>query len=464
MSVCLFRNHVFCGRRRHETDDKGRRVMSSSEETITTIAALPNENGADKILVVEDDVALSRLIETCLARHGFLTVSATSGQSAWRWLCAHTPRLMLLDYSLPDMQGRELLDRLEASGRHVPFVVATGHGSEVMAVEMMKRGAHDYLTKGATFIKLLPAVLEQAIVRIRQTERLAEAEEQLRQAHAELEGRVRQRTAELAEANQRLRIEMDERRRAEEQSLRHQAELAHVARLSTMGEMVAELAHELNQPLSAISSYAQACQRLLQMGASDHAESLATSLNQVWEQADRAAGIIRRLKRFVMKSKPVQVALDLNALVRDVADLMSFDARSTKTTIHFDLAASLPPVMGDRIQIEQVLVNLIRNALDAMRDLQHGARLLTLRTSVQDARRILVGVRDTGIGLTEDAFARLFDRFFTTKADGMGMGLRISQSIIESHDGRLWAERNGDDGTTFLFTLPIDYGDPRGGY
>ena len=146
----------------------------------------------------------------------------------------------------------------------MPFVVATGHGSESVAVEMMKRGAYDYLVKGATFMKLLPAVVDQALERVRQAERLAEAEEQLRRAHDELEQRVRQRTAELAEANRRLRVEMEERRRAEEQVQQHQAELAHVARLSTVGEMVAELAHELNQPLSAISSYAQACKRLLQ--------------------------------------------------------------------------------------------------------------------------------------------------------------------------------------------------------
>jgi signal transduction histidine kinase len=127
------------------------------------------------------------------------------------------------------------------------------------------------------------------------------------------------------------------------------------------------------------------------------------------------------------------------------------------------LAQSLPPVIGDRIQIEQVLVNLIRNAFESMRDLQQGSRLLTLRTAVYGSQQILVSVRDTGVGLTDDARGRLFERFFTTKADGMGMGLSISQSIIESHDGRLWAESNPDRGATFLFTLPIDFGDPHRG-
>ncbi len=218
---------------------------------------------AEIILVVEDDVALLKLVEKRLAANGHRTAGATNGAAALAWLKQRTPSLMLLDYSLPDMDGEQLLQQIEFLGFRVPFVVATGHGSESVAVEMMKRGAYDYLVKGATFMKLLPAVVDQALERVRQADRLSRAEEQLRHARDELEHRVQQRTAELAEANRRLRVEMEERRRAEEQVQWHQAELAHVGRLSTMGEMVAELAHELNQPLSAICSYAQACQRLL---------------------------------------------------------------------------------------------------------------------------------------------------------------------------------------------------------
>ena len=223
---------------------------------------------SELILVVEDDAALRRLIEKSLAASGHRPLGAADGASALACLERCSPRLMLLDYSLPDMRGEQLLERIEALGKRVPFVVATGHGSESVAVEMMKRGAYDYLVKGATFMKLLPVVVDQALERVRQAERLAEAEERLRRAHEELEQRVRQRTAELAETNRRLRVEMDERRRAEDLVLQHQAELAHVARLSTVGEMVAELTHELNQPLSAICSYAQACKRLL-AGRSD---------------------------------------------------------------------------------------------------------------------------------------------------------------------------------------------------
>jgi C4-dicarboxylate-specific signal transduction histidine kinase len=233
--------------------------------------------------------------------------------------------------------------------------------------------------------------------------------------------------------------------------------LAHVARLNTMGEMVAELAHELNQPLSAISSYAQACQRLLQLDSADHLESLVAAMNQVAEQADRAAGIIRRLKRFVVKAKPAQTSLDINSLVRNVAELMQLDARLAKVDIRFELADPLPRIVSDRIQIEQVLVNLMRNAIEAMWESKSESHRLTVSTALRETGDILVSLHDTGVGMTPETRRQVFDRFYTTKPDGMGMGLPISQSIIEHHGGRLWVEPNPDRGVTFFFTLPTDF-------
>jgi C4-dicarboxylate-specific signal transduction histidine kinase len=395
------------------------------------------------------------LIERGLAAHGHRAVGVTDGLSALAWLREHTPNLMLLDYSLPDMRAGQLLQQIAAGGVGVPFVVATGHGSESVAVEMMKQGAYDYLVKGPTFMKLLPAVIDRALERARQAERLARAEEQLRQAHEELEQRVRQRTEELAEANRRLLLEMDERRRAEEQVHQHQAELAHVARLSIVGEMMAELTHELNQPLSAISSYAQACQRLLHSDRADDRKELLSSLLQVGEQAGRAAEIIRRLRRFVTKAKPVQTLVDVNAIVREVAGLAKIDARMAQAEVCFELTEPLPSVLGDRIQIEQVVVNLLRNAFEAMRDSEPASRRLTLRTACDGPERIVVDVCDSGSGIPADVIDRVFDRFFTTKPTGMGMGLAISQSIIENHGGRLWVTRNPQRGSTFHFILPI---------
>jgi len=434
-------------------------MSSGSHCSPLTVAETSSKQGSDVILVVEDDAALLKLIEKRLAAAGYETVGATEGASALAWLERKLPALMLLDYSLPDMHGEHLLECLDERGLFIPFVVATGHGSESVAVEMMKRGAYDYLVKGASFMKLLPAVVEQALERARQAERLDRAEAELRSARDELELRVEQRTAELAEANRRLREEMEVRRRAEEQLQWHQAELAHVARLSTAGEMAAELAHELNQPLSAISSHAQACRRFLISGVSGRIEDFASSLNQVGEQADRAAEIIRRLRRFVRKAKPTQSLVNVNDLVRDVAELTNVNARMAEAEVALELAQALPPVLGDRIQLEQVLVNLMQNGFEALRESECRPRRLTVRTAADGPLNVAVEVSDNGVGFPPDISDRIFDRFFSTKPEGMGMGLSIGRSIAHNHGGRLWATANADRGSTFHFILPIDQGD-----
>jgi C4-dicarboxylate-specific signal transduction histidine kinase len=433
------------------------------EQADTRHAGQTYAAGAEVILVVEDDASLLKVIEKRLTSSGYRTVGANDGASALAWLKRDSPGLMLLDYSLPDMRGEQLIEQLELRGRHVPFVVATGHGSESVAVEMMKRGAYDYLVKGASFMKLLPVVVSRALERARQAQRLVEAEEQLREAHEELEQRVLHRTAQLAEANRRLTVEMEERRRAEQQIRLHQAELAHVARLSTVGEMVAELTHELNQPLGAISSYAQACKRLMESGRGEDQNELSNSLGRIAEQADRAAEIIRRLRRFITKAKPSHVAVNINAMIRDVAALTNIDMRTDQIDVSFELTDPLPSVVGDRIQLEQVMVNLIRNAIDAMRDCPSESCQLTISTTVENNRHICVKVCDSGVGILADMTDRVFDRFFTTKPNGMGMGLSISRSIIVNHGGLLWCTSNADHGSTFHFTLPIAQGEHNRG-
>ena len=407
----------------------------ASELTKAIRADLDGAGRAEVILVVEDDAALLKLIQKRLAASGHRTMGVTDGASALAWLKQDSPSLMLLDYGLPDMRGEQLIERLQAEGRQVPFVVTTGHGSESLAVEMMKRGAYDYLVKGATFMELLPAVVAQALERARQAQRLIQAKAQLREAHEELEQRVERRTAELAEANRRLRVEMEERRRAEDQVQQHQAELAHVARLSTVGEMVAELTHELNQPLSAISSYAQACKRLLSSDGPDDRQGLLASLGQVGEQADRAAEIIRRLRRFITKAQPSQTVIEINALIRDVAELMNLDARMALTEMRFELIDPMPAVVGDRIQLEQVMVNLIRNAFEAMQECPPEFRRLTIRTAMNAPQHLRVDVCDSGTGIPPDMLRPRLRPFFHHQARRDGNGI-AHQPLNSRQPGR----------------------------
>lgn len=247
--------------------------------------------------------------------------------------------------------------------------------------------------------------------------------------------------------------DISDRRRAEEQARRHEAELAHVERLSTVGKMASVLAHELNQPLAAIVNYTQGCMQRLQSESWDRHE-LHAAMEQTAAQAERAGEIIRRIRRFVRKGVPEQSILDVNAAVRDAVEFAGPEAGRHGVAMQLTLAANLPPVRADKIQIEQVILNLVRNAFDAMQDAAPDVCGLSVSTSLTDEGSIRVAVRDSGQGLSEEAAARVFEAFFTTKRDGLGIGLAISRSIVEAHGGRLWIRPNTDRGVTFAFTLP----------
>ena len=242
--------------------------------------------------------------------------------------------------------------------------------------------------------------------------------------------------------------------RAEEKARERQAELAHVSRLGTIGEMATGLAHELNQPLAAIVNYVQACLERMRSGKGDPKE-LFVDMERAAAQAERAGEIIESIRDFVRKREPRRAAADLNALVQGATDLVRLEARRGSVQLHLELADSLPPVTVDSIQIQQVVVNLARNGLEAMEDTEAGARRLTIRTSKAGDGFVECAVADTGPGLSRDAMTRMFDPFYSTKPNGLGMGLSISRSIIEGHGGRLSTEPAPDGGTTFRFTLPL---------
>ena len=247
--------------------------------------------------------------------------------------------------------------------------------------------------------------------------------------------------------------DITEVRRAEQESRQHQSELVHVCRLSTMGEVATGMAHELNQPLSAIVNYANGASRRLQGGIGD-SDALVDAMRHISTQAQRAGEIIRRLRALVGKQPPSRSAVDLNYLVREVCSFVEFETTRLDLQVQLELAEGEIPVDVDLVQIEQVLLNLVRNALDALEERPAGERALIIGTSVRDGRA-LVSVRDSGPGIPPERMAHLFDPFFTTKESGMGMGLPISQTILENHDGEIWAESEPGAGSVFHVRLPI---------
>lgn len=267
---------------------------------------------------------------------------------------------------------------------------------------------------------------------------------------ARVEVLVRRRTAELER-------EIAEREKAEREAERHREERDQFSRLGILGEMASNIAHELNQPLAAIKNYARGMTRMLETGAADPAQ-LADGAQAVAGQADRAAAIIQRIRSFVRRRRPRRERLDLNEVITEALALFEGLAGRRGITLHIHLAQALPAVSVDRVEIQQVLLNLLQNAVDAMAGQSSSAAGgITVRTSASGGE-VKVAVRDCGPGLSADAECRLFEPFFTTKPEGLGLGLSICRTIIESHGGRLWAAANDGPGLTLRFTLPVAEG------
>jgi signal transduction histidine kinase len=250
-----------------------------------------------------------------------------------------------------------------------------------------------------------------------------------------------------------LATAIEERRAAEHEMQRQRAELAHVTRLSTMGELATSLAHELNQPLTAILSNAQAAQRLLAASPPNLTE-VGEILKDVVQDNHRASEVIHGLRALVHKDATAFAALDAGDLVRDVVRIVHSDAILRHSRVSLDVAPGLPPVRGDRIQLQQVALNLLLNAFEAMRECPPDRRHVVVRVAPGGAGMVRVDVHDAGVGLGGHPVEKIFQPFYTTKPTGLGMGLSISRSIIEGHGGRLRAENNSDQGATFWFTLP----------
>lgn len=266
-----------------------------------------------------------------------------------------------------------------------------------------------------------------------------EAEEALKHARDELELRVQERTEALQQA---------------------QTELTHVTRVMTLGELTASIAHEVNQPLAAIVTNGNATLRWLG-GATPNLSEARQAVERIIKDSYRASAVISRIRTLVKKAPPRNDLVDLNEVIVEVFALAQNEARRNRVFLKQQLKPDLPHVRGDRVQLQQVILNLIINGLEAIAKSKNGTRELSVMSDENEADNVKIAVSDSGEGLDTANLERVFDAFFTTKPDGMGMGLAISRTIIESHGGRLWATSNSPKGAVFQFTLPANTGEQR---
>jgi NO-binding membrane sensor protein with MHYT domain len=247
---------------------------------------------------------------------------------------------------------------------------------------------------------------------------------------------------------------LSEQKRAEEALREAQADLAHVTRVTTLGEIAASIAHEVNQPLAAVVANAEACLRWLDREIPD-LDAARRSVEWIIDDANRASEVIRRVRALANKSDVEKAPLDINDVVKEVIALVQGELVSHRVSLRMEFANALPVVPADRVELQQVVINLVMNGIEAMQSVTDRPRELLIRSLQDETQQVLVSVTDCGVGISAENADRLFNAFFTTKANGMGMGLSICRSIIEAHGGRLWASANLPQGATFQFTLPV---------
>jgi signal transduction histidine kinase len=249
-----------------------------------------------------------------------------------------------------------------------------------------------------------------------------------------------------------LREQLTERKRADKALREAQLELAHVTRVTTIGGLAAAIAHEINQPLAAVITNGNACLRWL-AGTTPNLDEARQAVERIIRDGNRASDVIAKIRALLRKTGTEKERLDMNDVIREVVALAQSEVRRNGVALRAQLEGNIPPVLGDRVQLQQVVLNLIMNGIEAMSTVGDRARELIISTRSGEIDQVHVTVQDSGIGLDPQRMERIFDAFYTTKSEGMGMGLAISRSIVENHDGRLWAEPNDGPGATFQFTL-----------
>jgi two-component system NtrC family sensor kinase len=496
----------------------------------------------EPVLVVEDDEGLCRLVTRSLARAGFDASTATTGAGAVEEYRKNPGLLLLLDYRLPDMTAKQIVEQLIEEQGRVPFIVMTGQGDERIAVEMMKLGALDYIVKDAGFIEALPQLVGRVARQVSTEKRLTEAEEKLQESQrslvtlmsnlpgmayrcrkdaqrtivfvsegcreltgyepSELQENCKVSYMNLIHADDRESVsreidravesrrpflltyrigstqgeekwvwekgagvfspegeliaiegfitDISDRKKSEEEKQRMEQQLHLTGRLAAVGELAAGVAHELNNPLAAVQAFAQ-----LLATRPDLDETVREDLVIVHREAQRAARITSNLLSFARRHKPERSLICINEAIEKSLELHAYRMNVNNVEVVTELTPDLPETMADFYQMEQVFVNIITNAEQAMTG-AHGRGQLRISTAVS-RNMIQVQFADDGPGIPEQNLNRIFDPFFTTKdvGRGTGLGLSICYGIIHEHGGRLHAKSVVGKGTTFFVELPI---------
>jgi C4-dicarboxylate-specific signal transduction histidine kinase len=280
------------------------------------------------------------------------------------------------------------------------------------------------------------------------------SEDALTEARDLLEYRVSERTAELRKSNVELRRSIEEHRKAQQALMKTQAELAHLSRVFTMGELTSSIAHEVNQPLTAVVTHGHACLEWLSANPPELGEA-RQSAARIIQDGTRAGKVLGHIRSLFKKEAPARDWLNMNDVIQELTVFLRGEAMNHRVSLRTDLAADLPRICGDRVQLQQVVLNLIMNGIEAMRGKADRGKEIWIRSRKDDAAGIRIVVEDCGVGLSPEIAEKIFQPFFTTKNQGIGMGLSISRSIVESHAGRLWADARPSGGAVFQFTVPV---------